>query len=323
MELLDRYLKAVRLYLPRAHKDDIVRELCENLLAAMDDREKELGRPLAKADVQQILRQHGHPMIVAGGYHVNRRSVTFGRQWISPQMFPFYVRHLWLNLIITVVFVAVVALAGKPIVVPLLLFSIGLQFVILTVVYSAMDALMRRSQLPAAPLPLEFPIPRWQSKAGIALWAVFTLWWLSIPVFPVVLFGPAAGVLRIAPTIEGYNVPIVLLLLAGIAQRVTNLIRPEWTRLLPLSRLAINGIGLILIYRLIQHHPFVVVMAGTHDAHDIGLAATFNSCIEWGVVKTWLWIYFLANFVAHGLVCLDDLRWRILRQRNRIPSHAL
>ena len=44
MELLERYLHAVRTYLLRRRKDDIVRELGDNILSQMEDKAEELGR---------------------------------------------------------------------------------------------------------------------------------------------------------------------------------------------------------------------------------------------------------------------------------------
>ena len=46
MELLERYLQAVRTFLPRKAQDDILHELSENILSQMDEREAELGRRL-------------------------------------------------------------------------------------------------------------------------------------------------------------------------------------------------------------------------------------------------------------------------------------
>src|SRR5215469_5516421 len=46
MDLLQSYLKAVRRYLPRAHRDDIVAELSEDLRSQIEEQESELGRPL-------------------------------------------------------------------------------------------------------------------------------------------------------------------------------------------------------------------------------------------------------------------------------------
>ena len=83
MELLERYLQAVRFFLPQKQQDDIVRELSENLIAQMEDREAELGRPLTESEEADILRTHGHPMIVAGRYRAHQ-------QLIGPVFFPVY-----------------------------------------------------------------------------------------------------------------------------------------------------------------------------------------------------------------------------------------
>ena len=60
MDLLERYLQAVKFFLPRPHQDDIVRELSENRIQ-IEDREEQLGRPLTEDEQADILRRHGHP----------------------------------------------------------------------------------------------------------------------------------------------------------------------------------------------------------------------------------------------------------------------
>ena len=81
MKVLEQYLKSVRSCLPEAQRDDIVNELSENIHAQIEDQEAELGRPLGEADVEAILKQHGHPLLVASQYRQDQRSVAFGRQW--------------------------------------------------------------------------------------------------------------------------------------------------------------------------------------------------------------------------------------------------
>lgn len=49
MDLLNRYLQAVKVFLPHRQQDDILRELSENLMAQMEDRAETLGRPLTDA----------------------------------------------------------------------------------------------------------------------------------------------------------------------------------------------------------------------------------------------------------------------------------
>ena len=68
MELVDRYLKSVRSCLPAAQRDDIISELSENLREQIEDREGELGRPLNESEVEALLKQHGHPLVVASRY---------------------------------------------------------------------------------------------------------------------------------------------------------------------------------------------------------------------------------------------------------------
>src|SRR5580704_19474421 len=114
MDLLGRYLKSVASALPAAQKDDIIKELSENIRSQMEDKEGELGRPLNETEVETILKQHGHPLLVASRYRQDQRSLAFGRQWIGPVLFPFYVRVLQFNLgltgiIVMSIFAAMVA----------------------------------------------------------------------------------------------------------------------------------------------------------------------------------------------------------------------
>ena len=85
MDLVDRYLQAVKPLLPRAQQADIVRELSENILSQMEDKETELGRPLNESEQAAVLKQHGNPLLVASRY----RSAPI-QQLIGPTIFPFY-----------------------------------------------------------------------------------------------------------------------------------------------------------------------------------------------------------------------------------------
>jgi len=85
MELLDRYLQAVREYMLRSHRDDFVKELSDNILSQMEDRAAELGRPLNENEQAEILKQFGHPLVVAAPY---RRLPM--QQLVGPKLFPLY-----------------------------------------------------------------------------------------------------------------------------------------------------------------------------------------------------------------------------------------
>src|SRR5579863_639319 len=92
MELLDRYLKAVKFWLPGDLKQDIIAELSEDLHSQIEDKESELGRPLSNAEVDGILKKLGPPMLVAQRY-------LPPRYLIGPALFPTYwmvLRLSWL-----------------------------------------------------------------------------------------------------------------------------------------------------------------------------------------------------------------------------------
>ena len=59
MDLIDRYLQAVKFWLPSEQKQDIVAELSEDLHSQVEDKESELGRPLSGAEVEAILKKGG------------------------------------------------------------------------------------------------------------------------------------------------------------------------------------------------------------------------------------------------------------------------
>src|SRR5260370_27390650 len=83
MDLLERYLQAVRTYLPTSKKEDILKELGENLRAKMEEKETDLGRPLSEDELAEILKKHGHPLLVATRYRQSRHL-------IGSTLFPFY-----------------------------------------------------------------------------------------------------------------------------------------------------------------------------------------------------------------------------------------
>jgi hypothetical protein len=83
MELLERYLQAVRRHLPWTRQDDIVAELRANLEAQLEDKEAELGRKLTDAEVEVWLKQMGAPIQVAARYQPQRSL-------IGQELFPIY-----------------------------------------------------------------------------------------------------------------------------------------------------------------------------------------------------------------------------------------
>jgi hypothetical protein len=83
MDLVDRYLQAVKFWLPKQQKQDIISELSEDLRSQMEDREGELGRKLNESEVAELLKQRGRPVLVANRF-LPQESL------IGPVLFPSY-----------------------------------------------------------------------------------------------------------------------------------------------------------------------------------------------------------------------------------------
>lgn len=93
MSLIDRYISAVAQQLPASRRDDITRELKANILDRMEHFSEQHGRPLTPADESALLRELGHPRVVAASFLPQRHLV-------SPAWFPFFTQCLIYGLII-------------------------------------------------------------------------------------------------------------------------------------------------------------------------------------------------------------------------------
>lgn len=99
--LTERYLNSVKQMLPSAQQTDIVAELRESIEERIDERERELGRPLKPVEVEAVLKSYGHPIIVAGRYGPQRTL-------IGPAIFPIW----WLSLRVCLAIATVVYFAN-------------------------------------------------------------------------------------------------------------------------------------------------------------------------------------------------------------------
>jgi len=84
MDLVNEYLRVVAALLPRAQRDDIVAELRDTILTRIEAREGDLGRPLNDDEVEAVLREVGHPVVVAARYREGPQHV------VGPTLYPYW-----------------------------------------------------------------------------------------------------------------------------------------------------------------------------------------------------------------------------------------
>src|SRR5690242_9880776 len=192
MELVDSYLKAVRRYLPRGQRADIVAELSVELRSQIEDKQAELGRELTDVEQMEIFKRQGDPMAVAMKYRRQGRSLTVGWELIGPELFPAFLILLGCNLTIAGVVIALfLILKHLPFTWQAFLVPLGMEVVIVTLVFILLNFLrgflgrkLANSWMwPPAELAHLLPLPRWYSAMGFAACGLMTLWWLLIPQF--------------------------------------------------------------------------------------------------------------------------------------------
>lgn len=105
MNLIDRYLNAVAAQLPRDERDDIVAELRDLILSRFEAREEELARSLTEAEQLEILRQIGHPLVVAARYRQGPEAL------VGPALYPWWLFAVKMGLALLVLVAVVSAVA--------------------------------------------------------------------------------------------------------------------------------------------------------------------------------------------------------------------
>jgi len=97
MDMVERYLEAVAAQLSAEERDDIVAELRDLILSRVEAKEEALGRPLTDVEREAILKEIGHPLVVAARYRKGPDSL------IGPELFPYWLYGVKAGLLILLV----------------------------------------------------------------------------------------------------------------------------------------------------------------------------------------------------------------------------
>jgi hypothetical protein len=327
MDILASYLRAVKRSLPRAQSDDIINELSDDLRSQIEEQQSALGRPFRDEEMMAFFKQHGDPMTVARRYRQDHRSLSLGWELIGPELFPMYLILLSFNLTLTIAAVVVVSLMiHAPIKLDAFIIPVLAQIICLTVVFTVLNLIRRKFPqpwyYPPAELAPMLPISRWYSLVGLIMWATVAIWWVAVPHFPQLILGSGASHLKLAPSWHRFYVPVLLLLLASMSQRVLNLFHPTWTWVIPVTRTMINGAAVpILCGLMFKSQTLVVLAEGIQSTtENQQLVENFNGLIRWGILGPWLWLYAGISAIVYAWYSVPHLRRLIRRMRGQVPS---
>jgi hypothetical protein len=264
MEMIERYLQAVKFWLPNRQKNDIISELSADIYAQVEEREGELGRKLDKTEIEALLKQRGRPMLVASRFQPQR-------QLIGPLLFPIYSFVLKIVAICYLVPWVLVGL-GLAIFSPQyrlehlgssltntvlaawssLWTAAFVAFGVITLIFAILDRVPARTSLLEDWTPRSLPpvrnlrkIPRASSTVELIVNQIFIFWWVAYVHTSVLSIG---GTVQIAFDSRwvwfywGY----LILAVANVALAAVNLLRPYWTVPRAIFRLASDAAGAAL-----------------------------------------------------------------------------
>src|SRR5271167_2026009 len=322
MDILESYLRAVKRCLPRAQSDDIIKELSDDLRSQIEEQQSALGRPFSDEEMMAFFKQHGDPMTVARRYRQDHRSLSLGWELIGPELFPMYLILLSFNLTLTIAAVVVVSLIiHLPITLDAFIVPVLAQIICLTVVFTILNLIRRKFPqpwyYPPAELAPMLPISRWYSLAGLIMWSTVAIWWLAVPRYQQLILGSGATHLKLAATWHRFYVPVLLLVLASMCQRILSLLRQTWTWAVPLLRVVINAAAVpILCLLMFKSSTLVVLADGIQSTpHYEQLVDSFNGMIRWGILGPWLWMYAGISAVVYAWYSVPHVRRLIRRTR--------
>jgi hypothetical protein len=321
MDLIDRYLAAVRRHLPRPQQDDIVSELGDSLRSEVEERETALKRPLNQDEQAELLKRRGHPWLMASRYLPQQYL-------IGPALYPYYRRALtmvvfWVVLPITIVGGGITAIyADNPMQVwgRILgaawngaIYAVG----IVTIVFAILERERVRftalekwnpASLPAAGEGRE--VPRSESVIGLVFGFTFLIWWIDLIRVPQFMSYDGEPVsFTLAPVWTRLYLPILISLVAWISIQAIDLVRPWRSLAVSVVDISLNLLNLIIIAFILRAGHFVDVVVAPQFADR---AAGFERLLDNIVAGT---------FVVIGMISVYELLyelWQISKARRRV-----
>jgi hypothetical protein len=299
MELLDRYLHALKIYLPKAQQHDIVAELSDNILSDVEEQEALLGRTLNQAEEVAVLKRYGHPLQAAGRFLPQQYL-------IGPALYPYYwfaLKVLTGILVLGQIAIAIVRgfTSGNPAGVAGGLVGNVINAVVIGIgVLTIGFALLERSQikfrfldnwdpsgLPAVTGTDAERVPLTESIFGLIFGTLFLLYWLAVPPFDRIVFSGEGVTVRLAPIWQRFYLPIMFVILVGIAQHGITLVRPHWTRFRDIARIFSDASAIVLIYLVLRTRELISILDSAGDpAKYAEQAAMLNKVIAFSLAVT-------------------------------------
>jgi hypothetical protein len=311
MELTERYLQAVRFWLPRDQSQDIIAELSEDLKSELEEQRGQLGRDLKEHELVELLRRRGDPMQVAQRYLPQRYLIgpaLYPLYWFVLKMALYVWAVPWLLVWLGYLIFSPAYRAAPPGLAQVhnlgtLWISLVYWAFMVTIGFAVLERRGGLARLGWRWNPHKLPrlapsdrISRMDSIAGAAWNAIVALWWaglLKLPALPDVQISPLPIVLHY------YYWPILAVLFALVVVETINAVRPVWTRRRAVIRVAVGACAVAVIGGLLAlaFMDGLITVAGPNLTADATRRATRWINLTWTVTLSAIAVGFIWNII--------------------------
>jgi hypothetical protein len=322
MDLIDRYLTAVRRHLPRQQQDDIVSELSDSLRSEIEERERELRRPLHEAEQAELLKRRGHPWLMASRYLPQQHL-------IGPGLYPYYRQALtmvvfWVVLPITLIGGAITAIyADNPMHVWSrvvgaawngAIYSVG----IVTIVFAILEHERVRLNVLDNWNPKRLPnaddvreVPRSESVLGLIFTLTFLIFWTGAFRVPdLIFFNSEPARIAGGPVWGQLYWPILVSLIASIGIYLIDMVRPWRSTAVSMADIVINLVNLGILSIMLRANNYVQVQTTAEHLEKAARA-------EYFINNT-----FMVTFTVIAIITAWDVLYEIWRLVKSRPARA-
>ena len=323
MDLIDRYLIAVRRQLPRDLEADFASELADSLRSEAEEHERTAGRPLTEDEQAALLKKRGHPFVMASRYLPQQHL-------IGPPLFPYYRQALKFVVFWVVVPIALfggaihaiysntpAAIVGRVVGAAWngAIYAVG----IVTIVFAILDHEKVRINVLDSWDPARLPepkpgrsVPRSESVMGLVVSLAFLGWWTTLVRAPELVFYADAELrFTAAPIWSQLYFPILLAVVAGVGLHLVDVVRPWRTFATSAADLSINVLNLFIVTAVLRAGRYVEVTGAPADADKVALADHWlNQIIGWS--------FMIIGVVIIVEVCFE--LWRMVKARRMLRA---
>jgi hypothetical protein len=322
MDLIDRYLAAVRRQLPPEQQDDIVQELSDSLRSDAEEREAATGRPLDEDGQAAMLKRRGHPWLMASRY--------LSQQYlIGPSLYPYYRKTLamvvfWAVLPIVLVGGAIATIYSEASIAAWIsrviptawngaIYAVG----IVTIAFAILEHEQVRLSVLDRWNPKRLPdfddgrvVPRSESVLGLVFSLTFLIWWTGIVRAPnLIVFDSEPARIVPGPMWAPLYWPILLSLIVGTGVHLMDMIQPWRRTAVSVVDIGLSLVNLGIVAFVLRANNYVQVQA---PAEFVANAARAEYYINNSI---------MVSFAVVGIITAWDAvsqLWRFVRPRPRV-----